>query len=348
MAPKPLPDHPVVLEDLSREARRYLDDFGPIADKLLWLEQKKPDGGANPMGSPCDLDYQKALIDDIRKRLAVSSGRPIALFDYIERDIFADMAEICLQMGEVDPNSNPSMTSVLSFQQTLGKVRKLYLRIIAKLENQKTALPTALSIPDTLRRRSPVVSPEGDARSSDAPPDLIETYQPPRGGSNVSQTDQPAEAPNLPALSKPDPEPHIPQLKAASSTNEAPPVDEASAQPRNNRRRWKVPKPWEETVYQLSETGKYTQKHIAEMVLREHGVLLGQSQVSRAKDKVRAWKGEPKPARVPKENRPKKHSVDPQKLQHVVEAGGPTPAEQKERGPAPLRNKMQTRRREDD
>ena len=169
--PKPLPDHPVILEDLSREARRYLDDFGPIADKLSSLEQKKLDDDASPVRSPWDLDYQKALIDDIFKRLAASSGRPIALLDYIESDIFADMADIRLRMGGVDPNSNPSMTALLLFQQTLDKVRDLYRKIIAKLENQKAASPTALLIPDTPRRRSPAVGPEGDTKSSDAPTD---------------------------------------------------------------------------------------------------------------------------------------------------------------------------------
>jgi hypothetical protein len=349
MAPKPLPDHPVVLEDLSREARRYLDDFGPIADKLLWLEQKKPDGGANLMHFPCDLDYQKALIGDIFKRLAASSGRPIALLDYIERDIVADMADIRLRMGGVDPNTGPTMTTLLLLQQNLDKVRNLYLKIIAKLENQRTTPPTALLIPDTPRSRSPAVSPEGDVSSSDAPPDLIEAYHSSMGGSKVSQADRSAEAPNLPAPSKPDPELQAtPQLKAAPSTNEAPPVDEAPAQHENNRRRRKRPRPWEETAYQLWEAGKYTQKEIAEMVSREFGRPLDQSQVSKAKDRVAAWKGEPKPARVPKENRPRKYNVNPQKLQQVVEASSPTLAEQMERGPVPISNGLRIRSKKND
>ena len=121
--------------------------------------------------SPWDLNYQKALIDDIYKRHAASSGRPIALLDYIERDIFADMDDIRLRMGGVDPNSNPSMTALLLFQQTLDKVRVLYRNIIAKLAEQKAASPTTPLISDTPRRHSPAVSPEGDTRSSDAPTD---------------------------------------------------------------------------------------------------------------------------------------------------------------------------------
>ena len=171
MAPKPLPDNPVILEDLFNEARRYIDDFEPIADKLLSLKQKKPDGDASLVRSPWDLNYQKALIDDIYKRHAASSGRPIALLDYIERDIFADMDDIRLRMGGVDPNSNPSMTALLLFQQTLDKVRVLYRNIIAKLAEQKAASPTTPLISDTPRRHSPAVSPEGDTRSSDAPTD---------------------------------------------------------------------------------------------------------------------------------------------------------------------------------
>ncbi len=171
MAQKPLPDQPLILEALFNETRRYIDDFGPIADKLLELEQKKPDGDASLLRSPWDLNYQKALIDDIYKRHAASSGRPIALLDYIESDIFADMADIRLRMGRVDPNSNPRMTALLLFQQTLDKVRVLYRNIIAKLAEQKAASPTALLIPDTPLRRSPAVNSEGDTRSSDAPTD---------------------------------------------------------------------------------------------------------------------------------------------------------------------------------
>ncbi|MGO9601553.1 MAG: hypothetical protein ACLP7Q_26535 [Isosphaeraceae bacterium] len=264
----------------------------------------------------------------------------------IENDPFADMANIRSHLGGVDPNSNPCMTVLLLFQQTLDKVPALHRDIIAKLAEQKAASPTATLIPDTPRRRSPAVSPEGDARSSDAPPDLIEAYQPPRGGSNVSQADQPAEAPNLPAISKPDPEPQAtPQLKAAPSTNEAPPVDGAPAQHVNNRRRRKEPKSWELEAHKLYETGKYTQKVIAEMLSREFQTPLDQSQISKAKDRVRAWKGEPKPARVPKENRPRKYNVNPQKLQQVVEAGSPTLAEQMERGPVPISNGLRTRRK---
>ena len=181
------------------------------------------------------------------------------------------------------------------------------------------------------------------------PLDLAEACKSSMGGSDVSQADRPAEAPNLTAVSKPDPGPQAtPQLKAAPSTNEAQPLDEAPAQPGNNRKRRKEPKPWELEAYKLCEMGKYTQKEIAEMVSREFGRPLDQSQVSKAKDRVAAWKGEPKPARVPKENRLRKHNVDPQKLQNVVEAGGPTLAEQMERGPAPLGNRMRTRRREND
>ena len=183
----------------------------------------------------------------------------------------------------------------------------------------------------------------------DAPPDLIEAIKSLMGGSNVSQVDRPAEAPNLTAVSKPDPGPQAtPQLKAAPSTNEAQPLDEAPAQPGNNRKRRKEPKPWELEAYKLCEMGKYTQKEIAEMLSREFHIPLDQSEISKAKDRVAAWKGEPKPARVPKENRLRKHNVDPQKLQNVVEAGGPTLAEQIERGPAPLGNRMRTRRREND
>src|SRR5271157_2410368 len=84
----------------------------------------------------------------------------------------------------------------------------------------------------------------------DAPPDLIEAYQCSMGGSNVSQADPPAEAPNLPPVSKPDPGPQAtPQLKAAPSTKEAPPLDEAPAQSENNRKRRKEPKPWELKAY---------------------------------------------------------------------------------------------------
>lgn len=180
-----------------------------------------------------------------------------------------------------------------------------------------------------------------------APPaDLIEAYQSSIGGSNVSQADPPAEAPNLPAASKPDPGPQAtPQLKAAPGTNEAPPLDEMPAQPGKVRKRRKEPEPWEQEAYKLCERGGFTQKKIAEMLSSEFHIPLDQSQISKAKDRVRAWKGEPKPDRAPKENRPRKHNVDPQKLQQVAEAGGPTLAEQMERGPAPLGNRMRTRNR---
>ena len=292
------------------------------------------------------LTTERRLIDDIYKRLAASSGRPIALLDYIESDIFADMADIRLRMGGVDPNSNPSMTALLLFQQTLDKVRVLYRNIIAKLAEQKAASPTALLIPDTPLRRSPAVNSEGDTRSSDAPTDLIEAYQSSMGRSDVSQADRQVEAPNLPAAAKPDPEPQAtPQLKATPGTNEAPPLDEAPAQPGKVRKRRKEPEPWEQEAYKLCERGGFTQKKIAEMLSSEFHIPLDQSQISKAKDRVRAWKGEPKPDRAPKENRPRKHNVDPQKLQHVAEAGGPTLAEQMERGPAPLGNRMRTRNR---
>ena len=172
MAQKPLPDQSVILEALFDEAKRYINDFGPIVDKLLLLEQKKPDGCyGSPVRSPWDFNFQKALIDDIRKRLVASSGGLIALSDYFESDLLTDFADFYSRTGGMDPNSDPSKTIIVIAQQTLEKVRALYRKIIAKLENQKTTSPTALLIPDTPRRHSPAVSPEGDTRSSDAPTD---------------------------------------------------------------------------------------------------------------------------------------------------------------------------------
>jgi hypothetical protein len=53
----------------------------------------------------------------------------------------------------------------------------------------------------------------------DAPPDLIEAIKSSMGGSNLSQTDPPVEAPNLPAVSEPDPGPQAPpDTEAAGPT----------------------------------------------------------------------------------------------------------------------------------
>ena len=93
------------------------------------------------------------------------------------------------------------------------------------------------------------------------PSQLTEESESSRTRSDAADGGRLAEAPNLPAVSKPDPGPQAtPQLKAAHSTNEAP--------PKQTRKPKKEPLKWEFEAYNLCKQGKWTQKVIAEMLAR--------------------------------------------------------------------------------
>jgi hypothetical protein len=107
----------------------------------------------------------------------------------------------------------------------------------------------------------------------------------------------------------------------------------------------KEPLPWERKAYDLCKQGVWTQKEIAGMIVREHGILIDQPRVSRAKSKVEKWLGNSSSRQSSSRRAPKKHTVDPQKLQHVIPDSGAPIAEQH---PSPLRDRMAKQREKKD
>lgn len=121
---------------------------------------------------------------------------------------------------------------------------------------------------------------------------------------------------------------------------------EAPPRAKEKRRVEKEPLEWEREAHEMWKLGKWTQQDIAENLSRRYHIPLDQSQVSRAKDKVAAWLGEPEPRRVPRGDRPRKYNMDPQKEQHVIEDDRPLLAEQTEARAIPIRNGLRMRRKE--
>jgi hypothetical protein len=131
----------------------------------------------------------------------------------------------------------------------------------------------------------------------------------------------------------------------ATNENVPPTSSESPAPPGRAPGGTKEPSRWQLLAHELCKKGKWTQKEIAKMVSKECDVLIDQSMVSRAKYKVEAYNGMPKP---PKSSRPttrRNHSVDPQKLQHVLEDKAFPISDQR---PAPLRKQLNRRREKKD
>ena len=99
---------------------------------------------------------------------------------------------------------------------------------------------------------------------------------------------------SLPAAPEPNPGPQPTPESNVPVTNEPPSLDEVPALPAKAQTNRRQPKDWEQEAYELSETGKYTQGQIAEMLSRQFGCPRVQSQISRAVSRVRAWHGESK------------------------------------------------------
>ena len=174
-----------------------------------------------------------------------------------------------------------------------------------------------------------------------APPsELIKEHESSIARTNGSQADREVEALSLPAAPEPNPGPQPTPESNVLVTNEPPSLDEVPALPAKAQTNRRQPKDWEQEAYELSETGKYTQGQIAEMLSRQFGCPRVQSQISRAVSRVRAWHGESKQRPNSTRNKPKNLSVDPQKLSHVVPDTGSPLSEQ---SPRPLSKHLNKR-----
>lgn len=129
MTPKPLPDHPKVLEALLDEAKGFLDDFGPVIEKLLALDQDGEGTAEGGTAGTRDLGYRNQVDADLRKRLAASGSGLVALTDFL--DIRADLQDHVERLRGL--KRGPDTPALVSAQQLLDKVRDLYRKIIHKL-----------------------------------------------------------------------------------------------------------------------------------------------------------------------------------------------------------------------